>query len=102
MNDTIWSGKEVFETHVVVENLDGRERERAAFSLVIYRTSMTIPLGNRYLLDQQTGEISDNPGAASMDSCPRGGSVILETQSERRVVMNTNCKSWGIVPITRW
>jgi len=35
------------------------------------------------------------PGFASSSECPRKGSVLLESWDQRRLFINTNCKTWG-------
>ena len=47
-----------------------------------------------HLVDEKTGEIVKDVGAGSRDSCPRAGSVLLETKYQRRIIVNTNCKTW--------
>ncbi len=56
--------------------------------------------GRTKLVDGDTGEVSKHPGGALSGYCPRAGSMLLETivpgtGYARRVLINTNCKTWG-------
>ncbi len=56
-------------------------------------------LDKRYEVDLETGEVLSLPGAAMSSVCPRAGGVLLGTvvpgtYYERRVRIDTNCKTW--------
>ncbi len=59
----------------------------------------TVSVDRRYRVDVDTGELIPVPGASMSPVCPRAGGMLLGkvvpgTTYERRVRMDTNCKTW--------
>jgi len=47
------------------------------------------------VVDRETGEIVRSTGAGMFSACPRSGSILLEDFASRRILMNTQCKTWS-------